>query len=170
MSIKENTMMNYIAKYYEKDLESIKLMYNEMGDLGEVAAECLRKSPVLLKTNPHPLNVTEVINEIYNIKDIEGKDSMKRKYHIFMKIMNTTDPLEAKYLVKILHGTLRIGVNANSIIKVLQHLEGEYENDEDYAKFLLNCESSVFGYVVRDKPKFLKVGTPVNCMLGRSAK
>ena len=39
MNIAENTLLGYIAKYYVKNLEDVKEMYIQLGDLGAVAAQ-----------------------------------------------------------------------------------------------------------------------------------
>jgi DNA ligase 1 len=96
---------------------------------------------------------------------------MMKKYDMFMDLMNAAEPLEIKYLIKILLGTLRIGVNENSLIRALLDLKSSYmEDEESYDQFLFEVEQEVFGHNIRDRPSKICVGTPVNCMLGRSAK
>ena len=58
-------MMNYIAKLYEKDLQAIRDMYTEKGDLGDVAAEWLQNTPYLFKLQSTQLTVGEII-QVYN--------------------------------------------------------------------------------------------------------
>ena len=42
LRIAENTILAYIAKFYVKNFEEVKEMYRKYGDLGIVAAECLK--------------------------------------------------------------------------------------------------------------------------------
>lgn len=92
-----------------------------------------------------------------------------------MKLLETDSPVEARFLIKILLGTLRIGVSTKSLIKVIQEIqeefEQEYPDDKDrFGQYMIKLEKEVFGYVIRKDPKFLVPNTPVTCMLGRAAK
>lgn len=167
INLAENSILSYIAKFYEKDLEAVKELYREKGDLGEVAAECLLNTPYIMKLYKEPLSVKEVMELIYKIKSIEGTDSYAKKYHLFATIMKTNDPVAVKFLVKVLLGTLRIGVSSKSLIQSVLQLD---KDDQEYLDFIFQIERDVFGYTIRNKPEELHVNIPVSSMLGRAAK
>lgn len=84
INLAETTLLTYISKFYEKDLESVKNMYKELGDLGSVAAQCLMNTPYLYtKLNPPPLTIEYVMGVIYELKNIQGQNSFARKFHQF---------------------------------------------------------------------------------------
>jgi ATP-dependent DNA ligase len=72
MGIKESALLQYIARYFEKDLESVKKMYAKKGDLGEVAVAFLETSPRLLNSNLRPLEIQDIMDTISKIKEVEG--------------------------------------------------------------------------------------------------
>ncbi|CAI2384407.1 unnamed protein product [Moneuplotes crassus] len=177
INLAENTILAYIAKYYEKDLEHVKELYKTEGDLGQVASTILlfmkaERPDFNGSFKQNPITVEDIIDIIYKIKAIQGQDSYAKKYYQFQNILKTEDPLEVKFIIKVLMGSLRIGVSAKSLIKILQELQtkDDIEDPKPIENLLIELEKEVFGYTIRENPDFLNINTPVHAMLGRSAK
>ena len=133
---------------------------------------CFRTAnPSIFKalSTQQPLSMFEVMTQINRIISYEGKDSYAKKYSGFMKILNTKDPSEAKYLIKILSGTLRLGISFRTWITALQECQRKYTSRE-FDTFIASLEKEVFGYNIQARPEHLTLNIPISSMLGKSAK
>src|SRR5207249_824427 len=89
--------------------EDLDRSYLAHGDLGSVAAELLTRkvrSPLF----PTPLTLTTV-NEVFSrLAASSGKGSRQVKLEAMRSVFENADPLEAKYLVRIITSDMRVGL------------------------------------------------------------
>lgn len=172
--------MRSISKASGFDVKEIEDLYVKFGDLGKVAEHCIknRKQKIFFKKE---LTVTEVYNKFREIGFYEGEGSQERKISTFAGLLNFSEPLEARYLVRIVLDELRIGV-AEGIIRdaiVLAFFKpNERENALYYVEFAWNILGN-FGEVARiakeqgiEGLKKVKpvLGRPIQVMLGLKAE
>jgi DNA ligase 1 len=87
------------------------------GDLGTTAAELL--SAVRRLESKEPLSVGTVYAELLRIAEAKGEGSQEVKVQILTDLLVRATPLEGKYLVRFVLGTLRVGVREMTILDAL---------------------------------------------------
>jgi DNA ligase-1 len=98
--------------------EEMSAAYRKLGDLGAVAGEVLGFGPAGQPRAPAPtrdvpdLSVVEVQRCFRQIAEARGPDS---KAVLVRELLKRLTPLEAKYLVKIMTGDLRIGLKESLV-------------------------------------------------------
>jgi DNA ligase 1 len=87
------------------------------GDLGTTSAELLDAHP---RDHPaHPLSVADVYRELSAIATAKGSGSQDTKVQNLVDLISRATPLEAKYIVRFVVGTLRVGVRELTILDAL---------------------------------------------------
>jgi DNA ligase 1 len=88
----------------------------ESGDLGRTAEELLggRRPP-----DGEPLSVREVYDAMRAIAAASGEGSQETKVQTLVGLLGRTSPLEARFLVRFVLGTLRVGVREMTILDAL---------------------------------------------------
>ncbi|WOH10273.1 hypothetical protein DCAR_0729740 [Daucus carota subsp. sativus] len=95
----------------------IRTMYNNLGDLGDVAQLC-RQTQSLLAT-PAPLSIRGVFQALHKISIQTGNGSTSRKKGLIMNLMRSCREKEMKYLVRTLVRNLRIGAMMRTVLPAL---------------------------------------------------
>ncbi|MBU3904885.1 MAG: ATP-dependent DNA ligase [Nanoarchaeota archaeon] len=107
-------MIKAISKSTGIGTNEIIKRFNKTGDLGKVAEELIKnkKQKTLIKK---VLTIDKVFENLQRIAKEEGKDSQKRKQNLISELLSQAEPVEAKYIVKIVLEELRIGVAEGKI-------------------------------------------------------
>ncbi len=115
LGIATQLMIKAISKVSGFGEEEIEEIYKEEGDLGLAAEKCLarRKQVVLFKK---PITVKDVYKNLAKLPEISGEGAIDRKLAIISEILSNAEPIEARYIVRIILNELRIGV-AEGIIR-----------------------------------------------------
>ena len=87
-------------------VEDLRPRYVRLGDAGEVAEEAVREARPH-QTEAPAITLAETENLIERLSEMRGT---KNKKALLTSILSRSTPLEAKYLVKLLVGDLRIGL------------------------------------------------------------
>ena len=87
----------------------------EVGDLG-LAAEALLAA---MAPRPATLEVEVVFGTLHQIAQAEGTGSQARKLAPFVGLLREATPLEARYLVRTVTGSLRLGIGTATILDAL---------------------------------------------------
>lgn len=87
------------------------------GDLGTTAQELVAAQHRL--SDGEPLTVREVYAELERIARAKGEGSQETKVQILRELLVRASPIEAKYLVRFVLGTLRVGVREMTILDAL---------------------------------------------------
>ena len=103
MGLAEKLVIRALAKATNKTPEEIQKHFHKIGDLGDVAFELIQKESSNLKI----FGVFEVLN---NIAKASGKGSQEEKLNLLANLLESSSSLEAKYITRIVLGTLRLGV------------------------------------------------------------
>ena len=89
----------------------------ETGDLGTTAQELISAQRKLAVGAP--LSVRDVYSELESIARAKGDGSQEAKVRTLVDLLARASPLEAKYLVRFVLGTLRVGVREMTILDAL---------------------------------------------------
>ena len=87
------------------------------GDLGTTAAELLGTARRL--DAEHPLTVADVYSELLKIAGAKGAGSQEVKVRTVVDLLGRATPLEGKFLIRFVLGTLRVGVREMTILDAL---------------------------------------------------
>jgi DNA ligase-1 len=130
---------------YSKD--AVEKKYKELGDLGRTAEELL-KAKKQMALFAKPLDVLYVYTSLVKIAKATGQGSQEAKIKLLVELLNNSKPLEARYIVRIVLGRLRLGVGDPTILDGLSvALFGTKEKREEIERAYNLC--SDLGYVVR---------------------
>jgi len=112
-------------------LEEMAPRYVRLGDAGEVAAEIVKLS----KTFRQPtISLVETESVITRLSETRGT---KNKTSLLAAILRRATPLEAKYLVKLLAGDLRIGLRESLVEDAIARAFNQALAVVSYANMLL---------------------------------
>ena len=131
LGIAEKLAIHAISKSSGLSIKKIEDDYREGVDLGLTASNILK-----LKTQTtftvEKITVERVYDTLFKIAKLEGKGSQDLKMKYISSMLNDATPIEAKFVMKILLGTLRLGVAENTIMDALAiAFTGKKENKEE---------------------------------------
>jgi ATP-dependent DNA ligase len=118
-----------VAELSGKSEKQLTTSYRTHGDLGSVAAEVLPQRP-----STGGLNVLEVEKEFRRIAAARGPAN---KAALVRELLQRASPLEAKYLVKIMTGDLRIGLKESLVEEAIAQAHGGTVAEVQRANMLL---------------------------------
>ncbi len=111
--------------------EDLYPRYVRLGDPGELAAEIIREA----KRSFQPtVTLAETESLIGRLSETRG---IKNKTALLASFLHRATPLEAKYLVKLLAGDLRIGLREGLVEDAIARVFGQSLADVSYANMLL---------------------------------
>ena len=130
LGIAEKLVMKAMSKSSGIPLKKIEGDYNKGGDLGQTAENIL-KQKIQTTFSSETITLERVYETLLKISNLEGKGSQEMKMRYVSSILNDATPQEAKFILKILLGTLRLGIAENTVMDALAiAFTGEKENRE----------------------------------------
>jgi len=144
----------------------------ESGDLGTTTGELLAGVRRLEETPP--LRVAEVYAELTRIAEAKGAGSQETKVQILSELLVRASPLEGKFIVRFVLGTLRVGVREMTILDALAEAFGDgtkAARQQIEAAFNLSSDLELVAGVLVEKgveglaTVSLEVGRPMRAML-----
>ena len=111
--------------------EDLYPRYDRLGDPGELAAEIIKEAK---KSYAPTLTLAETESLISRLSETRG---INNKTALLTAVLNHATPLEAKYLVKLLSGELRIGLREGLVEDAIARIFGQPLADVAYANMLL---------------------------------
>jgi len=149
----------------------------ESGDLGTTTGELLEGVRRLEEVSP--LKVAEVYDELFRIASAKGPGSQEVKVGILSDLLVRSTPLEGKFIVRFVLGTLRVGVREMTILDALAEAfaDGtEAARQKIEAAFNLSSDLElVSSALVKNgldglSEVALEVGRPMRAMLAERAR
>lgn len=118
LGVAEKLAMRAISKSSGIPVKKIEDEYRKGGDLGHAASVILEQ-----KTQTtflvEDITVERVYETLFKIAKLEGARSQDMKMKYISSLLNDANPLEASFILKILLGTLRLGVAENTVMDAL---------------------------------------------------
>lgn len=102
-----------------------------LGDPGELAAEIIKEAKRIFQPT---ITLAETESLITRLSETRG---IKNKTALLTSVLHKASPLEAKYLVKLLSGDLRIGLREGLVEDAIARIFGQPLADVAYANMLL---------------------------------
>ena len=130
LGIAEKLVMRAMSKSSGIPLKNIEQDYNKGGDLGQTAENILQQKIQTTFTS-ETITLEKVYDTLFKIAKLEGKGSQEMKMRYVSSMLNDATPQEAKFILKILLGTLRLGIAENTVMDALAiAFTGKKENRE----------------------------------------
>jgi len=118
LGIAEKLAIRAISKSAGLPIKKIEDDYRDGGDLGLTASNILKIKTQTTFT-AEKITVERVYETLFRIARLEGKGSQDLKMKYISSLLNDATPLEAKFVIKILLGTLRLGIAENTVMDAL---------------------------------------------------
>jgi DNA ligase-1 len=184
LGIANQMMLKTIAKASGFSVSEVEQKFKKTGDLGLAAEECAkgRKQSTLLKKK---LSVDYVFGSLRKLPFATGQGSQEKKLNIIAELLLSSQPKEARYIVRTAIENLRVGAAEGIIRDAIVNaflLKGETSKERkkeitgavDYAWNII----SDFGEIARiakekgieglKRPR-LEIGKPIQVMLAEKA-
>ena len=118
LGVAEKLAIRAISKSSGIPIKKIETEYKKSGDLGNAATIILEQ-----KTQTtflmEDITVERVYETLFKIANLEGSRSQDMKMKYISSLLNDATPTEASFILKILLGTLRLGVAENTVMDAL---------------------------------------------------
>ena len=157
------------ASGYKDD--KVEEMWLKEGDTGTVAEALLSKKKQMSFFN-QPLTLKSVIAALTDIETAEGKSSQTAKVKTLTGVLNDSEPLEARYICRIVSGRMRVGASAMTILDALALCYADKESRPEIERaFNITCDMGLVGEVLaRDgmdgiRQIKVQVDNPIKVML-----
>jgi DNA ligase 1 len=116
LGLAEKLALRAVATATGADPEQVAVSLRETGDLGQAAEQLLA---VTAGDRPASLQVTVVVDTLHQIARAEGPGSQGRKLELLAGLLAQATPLEARYLLRLVTGGLRLGIGTPSVLDAL---------------------------------------------------
>ena len=177
IGIAEKLVIRAMSKSSGIPLKKIEEDYNRGGDLGQTAENVLQQKIQTTFTS-ETITLEKVYETLLKIANLEGKGSQEMKMRYVSSLLNDATPQEGKYILKILLGTLRLGIAENTVMDALaiaftgkkenrEIIENAYNVSSDLGKV---AEVVSIGGVEQINKFQIKVFSPIRPMLADRIK
>jgi len=130
LGIAEKLAMKAISKSSGITIKKIEDDYRLGGDLGVTAANIL-KQKTQTTFSAETITLERVYDTLFKIANLQGRRSQDMKIKYISSLLNDATSNEAKFLLKLLLGTLRLGIADNTLMDALAiAFTGEKTNRE----------------------------------------
>ncbi|HSB50529.1 MAG TPA: ATP-dependent DNA ligase [Nitrosopumilaceae archaeon] len=134
LGIAEKLAMRAISKSSAIPIKKIEEEYRKRGDLGH-AASIILEQKAQTTFIVEDITVERVYETLFKIAKLEGTRSQDMKMKYISSLLNDANPLESRFILKILLGTLRLGIAENTVMDALATAyTGSKENRESLEK------------------------------------
>jgi DNA ligase-1 len=116
LGMAEKMAVRAVATATRTGPEQVVALVRETGDLGQAGEQLLAATAA---ERPAVLTVTTVVNTLRQIANAEGQGSQGRKLELLAGLLDQATPLEARYLLRLVTGSLRLGVGTPTILDAL---------------------------------------------------
>jgi DNA ligase-1 len=116
LGLAEKLALRAVATATGADPEQVAVSLRETGDLGQAAEQLLA---VTAGDRPASLQVAVVVDTLHQIARAEGPGSQGRKLELLAGLLAQATPLEARYLLRLVTGGLRLGIGTPSLLDAL---------------------------------------------------
>ena len=174
LGIAEKSVLKAIGACGGVSIQKVKDVMRKRGDVGLTAEDLLKNKPQTL-IPVGKLTIHEFYDTLNKIASISGTGSQERKEKILVGMLQKVTPTGAKYVTRIVLGTLRMGVGEMSVLDSLAiAFTGEKKNKEFLEKAFNICPDvgeiakviATSGLKGLEKIK-VQVGRPIRMMLAQ---
>ncbi|MCJ2531587.1 MAG: ATP-dependent DNA ligase [Candidatus Thermoplasmatota archaeon] len=171
MGLAEKMVIRALAFATGLPRADVETRWKELGDMGTVAERAL-EARTQRKLTSAPLTVEKVHDNLLGIAQAAGTGSQEEKIRLLADLLNDATPVEARYILRVVVGKMRLGVADMTIVDALARafatkedkpaVERAYNVSSDLGGVAeILAESGLSGF----RDIHLRVGVPVRSML-----
>jgi DNA ligase 1 len=172
LGLAEKLALRAVAAATGVESEEVVAAVREAGDLGQAAEHLLA---VRAADRPPSLEVAVVVDTLHQIASAEGAGSQGRKLDLLAGLLTLATPLEARYLLRLVTGNLRLGIGTPTILDALAQVYTGNRKDRPVLERAYNvcCDLGLVaatlasGGLVAVKELQVRPGNPVRVMLAQ---
>jgi DNA ligase-1 len=116
LGLAEKMAIRAVAAAVGADADQVIASVREAGDLGQAGEQLLALTAA---GRPASLDVADVVDTLHEIAGAEGPGSQGRKLGLLTGLLRLATPLEARYLLRLVTGNLRLGIGTPTILDAL---------------------------------------------------
>src|SRR6516165_2549768 len=154
--------------------EQVAASVRETGDLGQAAEQMLATTAAGRAAS---LEVAAVVDTLHRIAEAEGPGSQGRKLDLMAGLLTQATPLEARYLLRLVTGGLRLGIGTPTILDALAqaHAGGRTARPVLERAYNICCDlgrvaaTLIQGGLAAVEQLQVRPGNPVRVMLAQRA-
>lgn len=122
-NIADKMILRALEQAFHKSPDVLMKLYSEKGDLGGVVES-------IVGENSHKgLNIPDTYKKLWEIADSDGAGSQDLKIAKTAELLQSVDALSAKYVVRIILGTMRLGFTELTVLDALVQYVGKTDKD-----------------------------------------
>ena len=177
LGLAEKLAVRTVATVTGVDQGEVVSLVREVGDLGQVAEELLAAVSAVSGATGRPaeLTVVTVVNTLREIANAEGPGSQGRKLELLGGLLARATPLEARYLLRLVTGNLRLGIGTPTILDALAQVHAGGRADRKILERAYNicCDLGQVAAVLAEgglaavEQIRVRPGNPVRAMLAQ---
>lgn len=118
LGLADKSALKAIITSSGQDSSKVKKVFQETGDLGLTAEKVCGKTTMTLVPKGK-LSVKEVFDKLHQIAKSSGAGSQELRTGLLASLLQKASPIEAKYIMRISVGTLRMGVGDMTVLDAL---------------------------------------------------
>jgi DNA ligase-1 len=172
LGVAEKLAARAVATATGVEVERVRTTVRQTGDLGQ-ATELLLAGAA--DGRPPTLQVAVVVDLLHQIAAAEGQGSQARKLELLAGLLGQATPLEARYLLRLVTGTLRLGVGTPTILDALAQVHSGSRKDRPVLERAYNiccdlglvAETLAAGGLEAVAAMQVRPGNPVRAMLAQ---
>ena len=172
LGVAEKMAIRALAAATGAETAQVAAYVRETGDLGQAAEQLLADSAAGRAAS---LDVVTVVRTLRQIAAAEGQGSQGRKLELLAGLLGQATPLEARYLLRLVTGNLRLGIGTPTILDALAQV---YAGGRAQRKVLergyniccdigLVASTLVSGGLAAVEKLHVQAGNPVRAMLAQ---
>jgi DNA ligase-1 len=167
MNIGYSTVIQVLSEIATLDSNQIQSIYLQHGDMGALSEYAVSKKNMVSLFQQQPLTLSSIYVRFKKIADTIGSGSSKDKKNILKGLLIDSSPPEAKYLIKIINGELRIGLTEGLVEIAISKVFRQDLRDVRNAMLVSGDISKVVLLAKRDllRTTLIEPLTPISYML-----
>ena len=172
LGLAEKLALRAVATATGVEPETVVAELREAGDLGQAAEQLLAATAQDRKPR---LQVAAVVDSLHEIASAEGPGSQGRKLDLLAGLLASATPLEARYLLRLVTGNLRLGIGTPTILDALAQVYASSRKDRPVLERAYNiccdlglvAETLASGGLAAVEELRVRPGNPVRVMLAQ---
>jgi len=142
LGVAEKLAIRAISKSSGIPIKKINEVYQREGDLGH-AASIILEQKTQTTFMVEDITVERVYETLLKIANLEGIRSQDMKMKYISSLLNDANPIEGKFILKILLGTLRLGVAENTVMDALAITFTKNKENRKFLQHAYNVSSDL---------------------------
>src|SRR3989344_4065291 len=165
LGVAEGMIKKVIARVAGASEQNVINAFKQTGDLGLVAERLMEKRKQKTFSSKE-LSLDDVFDSMRKLPSISGQGSQDRKVELIAHLLTNSSPLEARYIVRIALGQMRVGVAAGIVRDAISKAFDKEPKDVEHLFNMLGDYGRVAEQAKKGKMKAeIELFRPIRAML-----